>query len=262
MKRPIITAEVAQNLLIHITITEGKAPLLQLPARAVLTPSAMDMIRGRGIIVEYAPDEVQTSAHAVVQKDRTLAPETVHGSDENTFVAVRLAVLDKLPPDLRSSPLVDGLIRKVMQQGSNALGHVTLGASLSCETQKCENQAQWRSQAGGIVHIHSQQLPWQNFSGAGQKNAVNIVDVIGSTENAPWGVGYLEWDTAGFDWTLDYAEVDVVLEGELHITTQGKTLKVQAGDVVFVPKGTALRFESPGYVKFVYVTWPADWKGA
>ncbi|WP_350650244.1 AraC family ligand binding domain-containing protein [Pseudomonas sp. HY13-MNA-CIBAN-0226] len=45
----------------------------------------------------------------------------------------------------------------------------------------------------------------------------------------------------------------------MHITCGGKTYKGGPGDVFFIPKGSAIEFGSPGKVRFVYVTYPADW---
>lgn len=68
--------------------------------------------------------------------------------------------------------------------------------------------------------------------------------------------------TAGeFPWTLTYDEVQVVLEGELHIGTQTGTKVGRPGDVLYVPKGSAITFGTPSWAKFVYVTFPADWAG-
>ena len=88
---------------------------------------------------------------------------------------------------------------------------------------------------------------------------MNIVDVITPRDNSPMGGGYLEWNALSFPWRLTYAEIDVVLEGELHITSGGQTVVGKPGDMLFIPQDTDVIFSSPGHVRFAYVTWPAEW---
>ena len=67
--------------------------------------------------------------------------------------------------------------------------------------------------------------------------------------------------TAGsFPWTLNYDEVQIVLEGELHIGTPDGVRVGRPGDVLYVPKGSTITFSTPTWAKFVYVTYPADWE--
>ncbi|MEA7543799.1 cupin domain-containing protein, partial [Salmonella enterica subsp. enterica serovar Montevideo] len=41
-------------------------------------------------------------------------------------------------------------------------------------------------------------------------------------------------------WTLNYDEIDMVLEGELHVRHEGETMIAKAGDVMFIPKGSSI----------------------
>ncbi|STU65140.1 ethanolamine utilization protein EutQ [Klebsiella pneumoniae subsp. pneumoniae] len=54
--------------------------------------------------------------------------------------------------------------------------------------------------------------------------------------------GFMQWENAFFPWTLNYDEIDMVLEGELHVRHQGETLVAKAGDVMFIPKGSSIEF--------------------
>mgnify|MGYP003382805043 FL=1 len=62
-----------------------------------------------------------------------------------------------------------------------------------------------------------------------------------------------------FPWTLTYDEVDIVLEGELVITRGDEQVRGGPGDVIFIPKGSAITFGTPHYARFVYVAYPANW---
>ena len=65
-----------------------------------------------------------------------------------------------------------------------------------------------------------------------------------------------------FAWTLDYDEVEYVIEGELHITSGGQRIVGRPGDVIAVPRGSSITFGTPSWARFLYVTYPADWVGA
>jgi ethanolamine utilization protein EutQ len=98
------------------------------------------------------------------------------------------------------------------------------------------------------------------FDGAGKENRVGIVDVVTAEDGSSMGAGFMAWENCFFPWTLTYDEVDLVLEGELHIRCNGETVVGKAGDVLFIPKNTSIEFGTPTRVKFFYVAYPANWQ--
>ena len=88
---------------------------------------------------------------------------------------------------------------------------------------------------------------------------VRLKDVITSSDGAPMAVGYMALDKGEFPWTLTYDEMDIVLEGELVITRGAEQARAGPGDVLFIPKGSAITFGTPSHTRFIYVTFPADW---
>ena len=97
------------------------------------------------------------------------------------------------------------------------------------------------------------------------KNAeVRLRDVITTEDGSPLAAGYMALDaqTPGggvFPWTLTYDEIDIVIEGELVITRESEQVRGGPGDVIFIPKGSAITFGTPSYARFVYVAYPANW---
>lgn len=89
---------------------------------------------------------------------------------------------------------------------------------------------------------------------------IDAVDVVTSSDGSPVAAGYLTLTKGSFPWTLAYDEIQVILEGELHLGGDGGGKIGRPGDVLFVPKGSSVIFETPTWVKFVYVTFPADWE--
>ncbi len=88
---------------------------------------------------------------------------------------------------------------------------------------------------------------------------VRLKDVITSADGAPMAAGYMALERGEFPWTLTYAEIDIVLEGELVITRGGESVRGGPGDVILIPEGSSITFGTPSSVRFVYVTYPADW---
>ncbi len=90
---------------------------------------------------------------------------------------------------------------------------------------------------------------------------VRLLDVVTAEHGLPMAAGVLSLRAGSFPWTLDYDEVEYVIEGELHITTANQTVVGRPGDVIAVPKGSSITFGTPSWAKFLYVTYPADWNG-
>jgi ethanolamine utilization protein EutQ len=95
--------------------------------------------------------------------------------------------------------------------------------------------------------------------GAGDAANVRLKDVVTPADRSPMASGFMTLEKGEFPWTLTYDEIDIVLEGELVITRGNDSVRGSAGDVIFIPKGSSITFGTPNRVRFVYVTYPADW---
>ena len=202
---------------------------------------------------------------------------------------VTSVIAQKLPEQFKQCPDIQAIVRQAVidavQAYSQGQGAAAYGAAPHCAAsqgtapatdQKAKNSCAacgvctgpavigpsaseaGRTHAGSVVAMDATQLNFGRFPGA-PDSIVNIVDVITPRDGSPMGGGYLQWNALSFPWRLTYAEVDVVLEGELHITSGGQTVVGKPGDMLFIPKDTDVIFSSPGHVRFAYVTWPAEW---
>lgn len=122
--------------------------------------------------------------------------------------------------------------------------------------------AERKADASGVVVVKGGSVRLSEFPAAGAGKHVRLADVITGKDKSPMTAGFMEWAKAdSFPWTLDYDEVDYVIEGVLHITVDGRVNEARPGDVVYLPKGSKLVFGTPNRVKVFYVTYPADWAG-
>ncbi len=111
--------------------------------------------------------------------------------------------------------------------------------------------------------VRGGQVLMQPFAFDVQRPDMNIctTDVITDRDRSPMGAGFMSMEQGSFPWTLNYDEIDIVLEGELVIEVGAESYSGHAGDVIYIPKGTSIRFATPTRCRFVYVTYPANWGG-
>jgi len=89
---------------------------------------------------------------------------------------------------------------------------------------------------------------------------IRVSDVITAKHGSPMAAGFMTWGKGAFPWTLNYDEIDYVIEGQLEVKMGKQTVIGNAGDVIFIPKGSNITFGSPNFAKVFYVTYPADWE--
>ena len=85
-------------------------------------------------------------------------------------------------------------------------------------------------------------------------------DVLSLEESPRLGAGVMEMKAgAEFPWTLNYDEVEYIIDGTIVLKSEAGNVTAHAGDMTYIPKGTSIHFSTPDYVRFIYVTYPADW---
>lgn len=160
---------------------------------------------------------------------------------------IREEIISQLPEGMFTESLVAQLIEKVEQEQKTRVGS-GMQPSFRAVTGK-----------GGIKVIDGSSVKFGRFDGA-QEPCVGLTDLVTGADGSSMAAGFMQWENGFFPWTLNYDEIDMVLEGELHIRHEGETLIGKAGDVMFIPKGSSIEFGTPSHVRFLYVAWPANWQ--
>ncbi|MCC3866603.1 cupin domain-containing protein [Terrisporobacter mayombei] len=117
-----------------------------------------------------------------------------------------------------------------------------------------------------ISGITSIKLPTVKVSEANRLHTGNSKDVVYTKdlftleESPRLGCGIMEMKETTFDWTLNYDEIDYVIEGTLDIIIDGRKVSASAGELILIPKGSSIKFSVKDYARFIYVTYPADWE--
>ena len=74
------------------------------------------------------------------------------------------------------------------------------------------------------------------------------------------GVGIMEMTETAFPWTLNYDEMDYVVEGRLDILCSGQKVSAGPGELIYITKCSEIQFSVAGHALFLYLVYPADWK--
>lgn len=109
----------------------------------------------------------------------------------------------------------------------------------------------------GIMRIATETVKCEPFAG---EAGVYLKDVTSLEEAPRMGAGIMELDHTSFEWTLTYDEFDYVIDGELEIEIDGRLVKGNKGDIIYIPKDSHIHFQTPSTARFAYFVYPADWQ--
>lgn len=74
------------------------------------------------------------------------------------------------------------------------------------------------------------------------------------------GCGLMVMEHTTFPWTLNYDEIDYVVEGQLSILINGKRVTAGPGEIILIPKGSSIQFSVEDKARFLYFVYPANWQ--
>ncbi len=212
----------------------------------IVTPEARSVAEELGVEIRNQEDAVPGGC------DVSRRAPAGGGVADDEIEQIRAEVMSRLPNGAASPELVDQLIKKMIGERRAA------GAAPAKAVDKTPyyDSAKMTS---GIKRIKGDSIRMGLFEGAGEENQVGIVDVVTSEDGSRIAAGFMNWENCFFPWTLTYDEVNIVLEGELHIRCEGQTLVAKAGDVFFIPENSSIEFGTPTHVRMFYVAYPANW---
>jgi len=126
------------------------------------------------------------------------------------------------------------------------------------ESGLCGCECQRQVDPSGIIGIKTSTVKLEPYEG---REDVKLKDITTLEEAPRMGCGIMELtDGASFEWTLTYDEYDIVLEGNLEIEIDGRVVAGGPGDVIYIPKGSHIHFQTPDRAKYAYTVYPANWQ--
>lgn len=87
----------------------------------------------------------------------------------------------------------------------------------------------------------------------------SIARVITGTISRHMGGGLEYLENAVIDWTVTYDEILCIFEGQLTVEFDIGAQLCEPGDMVWLPKGTHLRYIAEARAGYFYVLYPVDW---
>lgn len=85
-------------------------------------------------------------------------------------------------------------------------------------------------------------------------------DLLTLEESPRLGCGLMVMERTTFPWTLNYDELDYVIEGRLDILVGDQRVSAGPGEVLYIPKGTSIQFSVADKARFLYFVYPANWQ--
>lgn len=224
--------------------------------------------RGELVINAGANSIITPEAHSVAQQ---LGLSILTASQEGRLPAgsqagaslrdsIRHQVMIRLPQGKFSAADVDRIIDRVLAE-NGAAGAAPAPAPAAkkqaaqpagLKTPELITDKHFKYQSlNGIKRIDAASINYQGSS-TGRLGA-GFSDVISSSDKSPMTVGYMSWEDCFYDWEAAYDEVNVVIEGELHMRAGDSEIICRAGDAVYIPRGSSLQVGTNSRVRFVYV---------
>jgi len=114
-------------------------------------------------------------------------------------------------------------------------------------------------QKSGVRAYHLPAVKPEPFNTGKAGDKVFLKDLATLKESPRLGFGVMEMDRSTFKWTLNYDEVDYIIDGVLEILIDSRKVVGRAGDVIFIPAGSTIEFSAPGFTRFFYTVYPANW---
>jgi ethanolamine utilization protein EutQ (cupin superfamily) len=89
--------------------------------------------------------------------------------------------------------------------------------------------------------------------------STSIARVINPSNSRHMGGGIEVLEDVTIDWTVTYDEILFIVEGPLTIAFDEETHVCLAGDIVWLPEGTHLKYIAEGRAAYFYALYPVDW---
>ena len=209
--------------------SRGEKTLSVPPAECIVTAQARDKALELevGLVEECAPGEP-----CPVVQDEASAP----GSEDLGDVVRQVVqgIQGALPPDADEA-MVARLVRDAVA--------ARLAAARSGET----------GSASGVIFIDSAKLLAKTGATAAIKERTVLAEAIGRPGESKLAAGYLAWEAMSFERAVEAPEILVVLDGELHLQFDGRSVVARPGDMAYLPEGSRVSLNAPAGVKLACI---------
>jgi ethanolamine utilization protein EutQ len=212
---------------------KGDKTIVAHPSECIVTPGARDKAAELGIVICEGSDPPDAMPVRPSQPD---PPQT-----EKLVREVCALMQEHLPAGTPPQEL-ERLVR-------SAVAARLAGAGPSTAT----DGPQIISHIDGVCFISGARLLEGGSGPVPVAEKVLVAEAIRCGDEFKLAGGYMEWQKAAFNRTVEFPEIEIVIEGELHLAVGGKTLVAKPGDMVYFPKGAQVAYSAPGRVRVACV---------
>jgi ethanolamine utilization protein EutQ len=221
----------------------GRKTIAAASAECIVTPGARDKAAELGITIA---DGAEAAPAASVPSS---AGGAVSPSTEVLVQEVCRLLKDRMPAGGKAADL-EALVRSAV--AARLSGAARPAAAVSGPASPAP--------ADGVCLVSGQRL--QAGEGGSPPlpvpEAAIVADAVRCGMESNLAAGYMEWQKAAFTRTVEFPEVAVVLEGELHLAVGGRTLVARPGDMLYFRKGVQVGYTAPARVKIACVNCTKD----
>ncbi|KJS86619.1 MAG: hypothetical protein JM58_06600 [Peptococcaceae bacterium BICA1-8] len=201
-------------------------------AKSIITPAARDAAN------EYKIQFLVTEEPAQVRGDNKFSREQIENvikSIDTTHLSANI-----------NSDFIEKIVGEVM-------------ASLT----KCKQPPEMVKEADpcGLRLVRGNTVSLENFNTGNSQDKVKIKELLNLKESPNMSTGFMEIENTAFDCDIKGDEVCYIIQGALECTVNGNRYLGQAGDVLYLPANSKVRYSAPEKAKYFYVTYPAGSKG-
>ena len=140
------------------------------------------------------------------------------------------------------------IILEILREKANGLSSEALCPSEAVGVR----DARSRAQAAGLIKV---QVPNIRTTLQDRLDTGTASDQVHTHDLFTLEESVMEMEATTFDWSLNYDEIDYVIEGERTIIKEDKRLTAGPGELILIPKGSAIQFCVPKRARFLYVTY-------
>ena len=221
----------------------GRTTLAAPTAECIVTPGARDKAAELGITI--ADGEAGAPAPAVAPA-ATAKPAAIAPSETVIQEVCRL-MKDRLPAGAAAKDL-EALVRSAVAARISGNGRPA----------PTDAAAAPAAAPDGVCFVSGTRLLTDAGTPAPVPEAAIVADALRCGMESKLAAGYMEWQKAAFTRTVEFPEVAVVLEGELHLTVGGRSLVAKPRDMVYFRKGAQVGYSAPGRVRIACVNCTKD----
>jgi len=108
-----------------------------------------------------------------------------------------------------------------------------------------------------VKHIKSENITF--IHRGGPPGNAQVGRAVSTDISSSMGAGIAHFDQCSISWTVLYDEVVYVVSGVFRLATKSGAIEANAGDVIWIPNGTELKYEGEEATIF-YAVYPGNWK--